>query len=144
MEDLWITPSNTLKNTELPLKTNTHTKLFLENAKLKEENSKSNLSPMLPKEMLPNSPPLLLNNQFPLPLMPTTSNSMTLEFSLIAKTALTTELPLLDIPVMLGSSKTHGVNPGENLDISDSREETHVDLPMLLHTQCYEKCDIFI
>jgi len=94
--------------------------------------------------MLPNSPPLLLNNQFPLPLMPTTSNSMTLEFSLIAKTALTTELPLLDIPVMLGSSKTHGVNPGENLDISDSREETHVDLPMLLHTLCYEKCDIFI
>jgi len=99
---------------------------------------------MLLKEMLLNSPPLLPNNQFPLPSMPTTSNSMTLEFSLIAKTALTTELPLLDIPVKLGSSKTHGENPGENLDTSDSREETPVDLLMLLHTLFYEECDIFI
>jgi hypothetical protein len=139
MEDLWTTLSNMLKNTESPLKTNTHTTQSLEDAKSKEEISKSHLTMMLPKEMLTNSPSPLPNNQFPSLLMPITSNSTLKESSLTVNNLLTTELPLLDTPLKLGSSKTLGEKSGENLDTSDSREETPVDLLTLPHTLFSEK-----
>jgi len=91
MEDLWTMPSNMFKNTVLLLKLPIPTNPPMENAKPKEELSKSPDIPMSPKEM----PRLLLlpvpNNPSQLPLMPTTSNSTTTEFSLIAKTNLITE-----------------------------------------------------
>jgi len=59
--------------------------------------------------------------------MPITSNSILLESSLTVKTASTMELPLLDLPLMLGSLKTLGEPVGEKMDISELLEETLVD-----------------
>jgi len=85
MEDLWTKLSNTLKNTELPLKLPTPTNLLMENVKLTEELSKLKVTVTLLPEMLPNLPLPLLNNQFLSPSMPTISNSTNLVSSLIVK-----------------------------------------------------------
>lgn len=132
-----------LKNTELPLKTNILITPFLDHVNLKEEISKSHLSMMSPLEMLINSPLPLPNNQYPSLLMPITSNSILEVSSLTVKHLLTTELPLLDTPLMLGSLKTLGVKSGENPDTLDSREETPVDLLTLPHTPFSEKYEFF-
>jgi len=63
--------------------------------------------------------------------MPITFNSTLEESSPIVKPLLITELPLLDIPLTLGSLKTLGPNLGEKKDTSESKEETPVDLPTL-------------
>jgi hypothetical protein len=67
-----------------------------------------------------------------------TSNSIVEVSSLTVQPALITELPLLDILLIIGSLKTLGVPVGEKKDIFTLKEEILVVLPMLPHIPNYD------
>lgn len=80
-----------------------------------------------------------INNPSQLPLMLNHGNSIQVVFSMIVVPNSIMVSSPLDIPQMLGSLKTHGVDHGENKDTSDLPEGTPVVSVTQPHIPQYEK-----